>query len=86
MILDYNKSKGGVDACDQMMATFSCKRAVWRRPIALFSYILDISGINAFLIYTNIMASSWSNLCMREILKNVASELVKPHIIRREKM
>lgn len=49
MILDYNKTKCGVDLADQMISTYSCKRKVNRWPVALFGYMLDTSALNALL-------------------------------------
>ena len=52
MILDYNASKGGVDTSDQMLRTYTCKRKTRRWPIAIFSNMLDISALNAYIIWT----------------------------------
>ena len=51
MILDYNSTKGGVDTSDQMLRTYTCKRMTRRWPIAIFSNMLDISALNAYIIW-----------------------------------
>lgn len=51
MILDYNATKGGVDTSDQMLRTYTCKRMTRRWPIAIFSNMLDISALNAYVIW-----------------------------------
>jgi hypothetical protein len=42
--------KAGVDTIDQMTRTYSCKRKTRRLPLVVF-YMLDISAINAYVIW-----------------------------------
>lgn len=51
MILDYNKWMGAIDNVDQKIGNYSSKRAVYRWPLRLFQNFLDISGVNAHIIY-----------------------------------
>ena len=51
MILDYNKSKGGVDTFDQCIKNYSCKRTTNRWPLSLFYWIVDASGYNSSICY-----------------------------------
>ena len=51
MILEYNLTKGGVDTSDQMLRNYSCKRMTRRWPIAIFANMLDISALNAYIIW-----------------------------------
>ena len=46
----YNK-KTGVDLVDQMVQTYTCKRATPRWPFALFCNMLDIAALNAYTIF-----------------------------------
>ncbi|XP_045456067.1 uncharacterized protein LOC123665880 [Melitaea cinxia] len=50
MIMDYNRTKCGVDVVDEMCATYSVARATKRWPLVLFYGILNVSGINAYVI------------------------------------
>ena len=51
VILTYNETKAGVDTMDQMTRTYSCKRKTRRWPLVVFYNILDISAINAYVIW-----------------------------------
>ena len=47
----YNKSKCGVDLADQMARQYSVEADTRWWPVAVFYNILDLSGINAFVLY-----------------------------------
>lgn len=49
MIIDYNKTKGGVD---KLCSTYNCARASRRWPMVIFYSLMNIAGINSFIIYT----------------------------------
>ncbi|GFO14989.1 PiggyBac transposable element-derived protein 4 [Plakobranchus ocellatus] len=51
IMLDYNKTKGGVDAMDQMAYAFTTKRKTKRWPLVVFFNILDLSSIAARVIF-----------------------------------
>ena len=51
MILDYNSSKGGVITADQMLRMYSVKRMTRRWPMAILYNNVDISALNAFIIW-----------------------------------
>jgi hypothetical protein len=50
MILEYNATKGGVDMTDKMLRTYSTKRMTRRWPVAVFSNMLDISALDAYIV------------------------------------
>jgi len=52
IILDYNMTKGGVDTCDKMCASYSVSRVTRRWPLAVFYILMNIAGINSWVIYT----------------------------------
>lgn len=52
MILNYNKTKGGVDNSDKLIREYSCSRRTARWPYRLFMNIIDICALNAYIIYT----------------------------------
>ena len=47
VILHYNSTKGGVDTLDRMVRTYTCKRY----PVALFYNMVDMSPVNAFIVW-----------------------------------
>ena len=49
----FNKTKCGVDVTDQMARQYSVKAGTRRWPVAVFYNILDLAGINAFVLYKN---------------------------------
>ena len=51
IIPTYNETKAGVDTTDQMTRTYSCKRKTRRWPLLVFRNMLDISAINAYIIW-----------------------------------
>ena len=52
IILDYNRTKGGVDIMDQMVSTYTCKRQTKRWPMTFFFNIIDVAVLNAFTVFT----------------------------------
>lgn len=53
MILDYIAIKGAVDTVDQMCGSYSVKRITRRWPLVIFFSIIDMAGINAFILYNS---------------------------------
>lgn len=51
IVLTYNKTKGGVDALDQMAHAFTVKRKTKRWPLVIFFNIIDLSTIAARVIW-----------------------------------
>ena len=52
IILDYNMTKGGVDTCDKMCASYSVSCVTRRWPLAVFYILMNIADINSWVIYT----------------------------------
>ncbi|KAJ8867695.1 hypothetical protein PR048_031498 [Dryococelus australis] len=48
----YNSTKGGFDSLDQKCACYSIGRRTRRWPMAIFYAMLDIAGVNSFIIHT----------------------------------
>ena len=44
--------KGGVDTCDKMCASYSISRVTRQWPLAVFYILMNIAGINSWVIYT----------------------------------
>ena len=47
----YNKTKCGVDVADQMARQYSVKAGTRRWPVAVLYKILNLAGIDAFVLY-----------------------------------
>ena len=71
-VLFYNKTKVAVDVLDQMARLYSCKAASRRWPMHVFYNVLDMSLINARIVYKEVCQSSISRRCFNQ---QVASEL-----------
>ncbi|CAM4571666.1 unnamed protein product [Leuciscus chuanchicus] len=86
VILDYNKTKGGVDSLDQMVAAYTCKRKSNRWPMVVFSNMLDVSALNAFVLWSEINPA-WNagkTFRRRIFLEELGKALVSPQIERRK--
>ena len=51
VILYYNRTKSGVDILDRMVGTYTCKRMTRRWPVALFYNMIDVSAVNAYVVW-----------------------------------
>lgn len=82
----YNKTKGGVDTADKMLSGYTCKRKTGRWPMAVFANIIDISALNAFIIYKEV-DPNWSidkkTRARREFLPELGLSLAKPYMKNR---
>lgn len=85
IILDYNHAKGGVDTLDQMVGTYSTKRKTRRWPLVLFFNIMDVSAVNAFIIWSHLNPEWNSNKSHRRrlFLKQLGKDLVRQHMMSR---
>nr|XP_047127654.1 uncharacterized protein LOC124808547 [Hydra vulgaris] len=85
--LDYNSTKGGVDTLDQMVSTFSTKRMTRRWPMVIFYNILDISAVNAFVIWMH-LNPTWNKqkthrrrVFLKELGKSLVANQLKSRLI-----
>ncbi|CAK1580572.1 unnamed protein product [Parnassius mnemosyne] len=81
IIMEYNKTKGGVDEVDKKCSNYSCSRRTRRWPLAFFFRLLDLSGVNAFVLYRQ--CADVSDISRGRFLQDLARELVLPHLQRR---
>lgn len=51
MIAFYNQPKTGVDTLDQMVGSYTTKRKTNRWPFALFGNMIDVAGVNAYVLW-----------------------------------
>ena len=72
IILFYKKTKGGIDTLDGMLRSFSTKRMTRRWLLVLFYNKINVSAINAFIIWQGIDHEN-GNICMRQRRKFLIS-------------
>lgn len=85
-ILDYNSTKGAVDTLDKMISCYTCRRKTKRWPVVVFSNVLDISAVNAYILF---LAANpdWkvkSKRRRRLFIESLGMGLVQDHICRRD--
>lgn len=79
----YNLTKGAVDVVDEMKSLYSVSRISCRWPLTVFFSMLNIGGVNSFIIYkTNNFNDQYIKF-RRLYLKDLALSLMKPHLIAR---
>lgn len=76
----YNKYKGGVDTVDHMKAAYSVARKTNRWPLTLFFTLMNIGGINAYVILQSNVADLANR---RSFLKDITKALCVEHMNRR---
>lgn len=59
VVLYYNATKGGVDAADERVGTYSVKYKCRRWHVIIFCNIIDLSALNAFVTHT-IVDPAWN--------------------------
>lgn len=60
VILAYNATKGGVDTMDQMVRCYSVKRMTRRWPMVIFYNMIDVSALNAYIIWMSLKPTHFS--------------------------
>ncbi|XP_049845544.1 uncharacterized protein LOC126298289 [Schistocerca gregaria] len=73
IITFYNETKSGVDKVDEMKCTYFVTRITRRWPFIIFSSLLNIAGINGYIIYKS---NSDSTIPRKDYLKVLAKELL----------
>ncbi|CAH1961038.1 unnamed protein product [Acanthoscelides obtectus] len=85
IILDYNRTKSGVDTVDQKCATYTTQRTTRRWPLAIFFRILDVTGINAEIGFNNTKPTEESPR-RRKFLNELGVSLMEHHMAERAKI
>lgn len=60
MILDYNETKGAVDAFDEQISAYTTARACRRWPMRIFYFLVDASCMNAYVCWT-LIQPTWND-------------------------
>lgn len=79
----YNKTKGGVDTMDKMLAEYTVKRRTLRWPLSFFFNIIDVAGLASYIIYRHNNPRTRTPDQRRLFLKDLANELCRPSIEQR---
>lgn len=83
-IMDYSKTKGGVDTFDKMVRNYSCTCKCDRCWITLFYNMLDAATLAVYRQYEIMHPDPKKKTERREnFLKELAFELPTPHVLRR---
>ena len=85
----YNKTKGGVDNMDKMLAHFSTKRRTSRWPLALFYNMLDVACLATYIIHkeNNPEVGKHSNsrrVFLQELGKNLSLNAIRTRATNRQ--
>lgn len=81
IIMDYNATKGGVDMVDKMCETYNVARGTNRWPMVIFYSLMNVAGINSYIIYTQNNPSIKTN--RRQFLEELSYDLINEHLRRR---
>jgi hypothetical protein len=76
-ILYYNQNKCGVDMMDSMCRQLSTKAGCRRWSLAVFFNLLDIAGINAWIIFRK---ATGSNMSRRQFLLQLSQQLIQAKV------
>ena len=52
IIMDYNKTKKGVDTVDKICETYNVARGTNRWPMVFFYSLINVAGINTYIIFS----------------------------------
>lgn len=78
IILFYNSTKGGVDTVDELKGTYSVSRATNRWSMTLFYSLLNIGGINSFIILK--FNTDNFKILRRNFLKTLSKQLCNDYM------
>lgn len=62
IILDYNRTKSGVDTLDHLVRLYPCKRKTLRWPMVLFFNLIDVAAVAAYRLY-GFSNTEWMEQC-----------------------
>ena len=85
IILYYNHTKRAVDTVDQMCHAYSVQRRTKRWPLAYFMNLINLGGLNSFILYIHEFPH-WNegvSYRRRQFLEELGLELVQPLMQKR---
>nr|CAH7737709.1 unnamed protein product [Callosobruchus chinensis] len=81
IIMDYNRTKFGVDVVDKMCASYDVSRNSRRWPLTVFFDILNIGGINMLNLF--VANNNYETIKRKDYLKSLAKDLTLPLMKKR---
>ena len=66
VILYFNSTKSVVDILDRMVRTYTSKRMTRRWPVALFYNMLDVSAVNAYVVWQQLQGENSSGFSKKK--------------------
>lgn len=79
LILQYNRTKGGVDTMNQIIRTRTCKRKTRRWTLRYMFGVIDMACHNAFILHKQ----NGGNMTRFKFLKEIAENLTEPYMRQR---
>jgi len=83
IILFYNRTKGSVDAFDQMTEKYTCRRKSNRWPFTIFMFMLDSAAINSVVLFGIKHPEMTSSRLRRRKLEELSCNLIRLCAIQR---
>ena len=83
IILFYNRTKGSVDAFDQMTEKYTCRRKSNRWPFTLFMFMLDSAAINSVVLFNIKHPDLTGARLRRRKLEDLSCSLIKACAVKR---
>lgn len=78
-MIDYNKTKSGVDTFDQMCSNMTCNRKTRRWPLCVFFGMVNMASINSFVIYSyKKYKVNAKPICRRSFMIELGKRLAEP--------
>lgn len=81
IIMTYNATKSGVAISDKLCEAYNCARGTCRWPIIIFYTLLNVAGVNSYIIYKN--NPKTQKKPRRFFLEKLGMELLDGHLRRR---
>ncbi|KAF7401044.1 hypothetical protein HZH66_006228 [Vespula vulgaris] len=75
-VVYYNKTKFGVNIIDQIARKYNVKSKSYRWPVLVFFNILDLTNINAWILYKE---TSGQNISKQQFVLQIVEELAKDY-------
>ena len=84
LVKKYNSGMGGVDLCDQKKSTYALdRRAKFRYYLRMFFDLLDMSCVNAYVIYRGMSLETSDQLSFRDFKLLIAEKLTAHKTFRK---
>jgi hypothetical protein len=79
-VISYNTTKFGVDAVDNMTRLYNVKSATRRWPVQVFYNILNLAGINSWILFKKKNSSIARSKFLSKLIKEIIDEAKKEEL------